>query len=76
MTTDEKAALNRALGAWVDALDAATIAAERYIAALNNITPRQWREIELGYRVPDWIWRVWEQQREQFGSGNGRVGRG
>lgn len=30
-------------------------------------------EAELGYRVPNWVWRVWEHQRRTEGSGNGRI---
>ena len=29
-------------------------------------------EAELGYRMPDWVWRVRENQRRTEGSGNGR----
>ena len=41
-------------------------------SAIPGRSRRQIIEDDLGYKVPDWVWQVWETQRETFGSGNGR----
>lgn len=55
------------------ALEDVTATARKLIAVMNSPEVRRMRhEASLGYRLPDWVWRVEEQQRQQFGSGNGR----
>lgn len=55
------------------ALNLATVSTERAIALLNTPAVRRLiYERQLGHKIPDWVWHVEEQQRRQFGSGNGR----
>lgn len=66
--------LNAALVAAALALIDAHEAADALAYSLRQPAFRRaLREYELGYRVPDWVAGVWEQQREQFGTGNGRT---
>lgn len=60
-----------AFGALAREMDRAMVAIGRWLVAYNKAR-RIIVEHELGYGVPDWVFDVWEQQRRQFGSGNGR----
>lgn len=60
--------LSIALGQLINVMIQSTL----ILSQSMSIIRRAKIETELGYRVPEFVWKTWEYQRRTFGSGNGR----